>query len=169
MTNDEINESLDAMLVNPKAKNFLNHMVRTYFPTTKRLKVETIPEGPFKCALTRNELVLNTESNKDVPEAAFTGKDTNTYLSAEALNVFSDWVIAKSFNKDKHINWLLNGVKRTDFIERAIQSEYINSDVKGKAFKLKEKTEGSKTASFKLGDANNALASLKAKMEAQGY
>ena len=169
MTNDEINESLDAMLVNPKAKNFLNHMVRSYFPTTKRLKVETIPEGPFKCALTRNELVLNTESNRDVPEAAFTGKDTNTYLSAEALNVFSDWVIAKSFNKDKHINWLLNGVKRTDFIEIATESKNINSDVKEKAFRLKDKTEKNGSASFKLGDANSALAALKAKMESKGY
>ena len=169
MTNEQINASLDAMLVNPKAKNFLNHMVRSYFPTTKRVKVETIPEGAFKCALTRKELVLNNETNKDVPEAAFTGKDTNTYLSTEGLSVFTDWVIAKSFNKDKHINWLLNGVKRTDFIERATQSKHINSDVKEKAFKLKEKTEKNGSASFKLGDANSALASLKAKMESQGY
>jgi hypothetical protein len=169
MKNEEIILSLDAMLVNPKAKNFLNHMVRSYFPIYKRVKVETIPEGTFKCALTRKELVLNTEANKDVPEAGFTGKDTNTYLSAEGLSVFCDWVIEKSFNKDKHINWLLNGVKRTDFIERATQSNYINGDVKAKAFKLKEKTEGSKSASFKLGDANDALSALKAKMEAQGY
>lgn len=169
MTNDEINESLDAMLVNPKAKNFLNHMVRSYFPTTKRLKVETTPEGPFKCALTRNELVLNTETNKDVPEAAFTGKDTNTYLSAEALTIFTDWVIAKSFDKDKHINWLLNGIKRTDFIERATESKNINTDIKAKALKLKEKTEKTNSASFKLGDANDVLSALKAKMESQGY
>ena len=169
MKNEQIIASLDGMLINPKAKNFLNHMVRSYFPITKRVKVQTIPEGNFKCALSTKNLVLNTEDNKDVPEAAFTGKDTNTYLSAEALSIFTDWVIAKSFDKDKHINWLLDGVKRTDFIERATESKYINSDIKGKAFKLKEKTEGSKTASFKLGDANNALASLKAKMEAQGY
>ena len=169
MKNEEIILSLDAMLVNPKAKNFLNHMVRSYFPIYKRVKVETIPEGTFKCALTRKELVLNTEANKDVPEAGLTGKDTNTYLSAEGLSVFSDWVIEKSFNKDKHINWLLNGVKRTDFIERATQSNYINGDVKAKAFKLKEKTQGTKSASFKLGDANTSLAALKAKMEAQGY
>jgi hypothetical protein len=168
MTNEEITSSLDAMLVNPKAKNFLNHMVRSYFPTTKIVKVETAPEGPFKCALTRKELVLNTEANKNLPEAAFTGKDTNTFLSAEGLIIFSDWVIAKSFNKDKHINWLLNGVKRTDFIERATQSNNINGDVKEKAFKLKEKTQGTKSASFKLGDANAGLAALKAKLEAQG-
>lgn len=169
MTNEQINSSLDEMLVNPKAKNFLNHMVRSYFPTTKRVKVETAPEGPFKCALSRKDLVLNTEANKDVPEAAFTGKDTNTYLSTESLNIFTDWVIEKAFNKDKHINWLLNGVKRTDFIERASQSKYINGDIKTKVSKLKEKAEGTKSASFKLGDANDALSVLKAKMEAQGY
>jgi hypothetical protein len=167
MTNEQINASLDAMLVDPKAKNFLNHMVRSYFPTTKRLKVETIPEGTFKCALTRKELVLNTEANKDVAEVGFTSKETNTFLSAESLTIFTDWVIAKSFNK--HINWLLNGVKRTDFIERATQSNNITGDVKAKAFKLKEKTQGTKSASFKLGDANTSLAALKAKMEAQGY
>lgn len=169
MTKEQINSSLDAMLENPKAKNFLNHMVRSYFPTTKRLKVETIPEGTFKCALTRKELVLNNEANKDVAEAGFTSKETNTFLSAEALTIFTDWVIAKSFNKDKHINWLLNGVKRADFIERATQSKDISVEVKAKAFKLKEKTEGTKSASFKLGDANDALAALKAKMESQGY
>ena len=169
MTNEQINASLDAMLVNPKAKNFLNHIVRSYFPIAKRMRVEVIPEGNFKCALTRKDLVLNTEANKNLPEAAFTGKDTNTYLSAEALTIFTDWVIAKSFDKDKHINWLLNGIKRTDFIERATESKYINTDVKEKAFKLKERTEGGKTASFKLGDANSALAALKAKMETQGY
>lgn len=168
MTNEEITTSLDAMLVNPKAKNFLNHMVRSYFPISKRVKVETTPEGTFKCALNRKDLVLNTEANKDVAEAGFTSKETNTFLSAEALTIFTDWVITKSFNKDKHINWLLNGVKRSDFIERATQSKHINTDVKEKAFKLKEKTEGSKSASFKLGDANSALAELKAKMEAQG-
>ncbi len=168
MTNEEITSSLDGMLVNPKAKNFLNHMVRSYFPVSKIVKVETAPEGPFKCALTRKELLLNTEANKNLPEAAFTGKDTNTFLSAEGLIIFSDWVIAKSFNKDKHINWLLNGVKRTDFIERATQSSNINGDVKAKAFNLKEKTQGTKSASFKLGDANTGLAALKAKLEAQG-
>lgn len=169
MTNEEIITSLEAMLVNPKAKNFLNHMVRSYFPTTKIVKVEKAPEGPFKCALTRKELVINIEENNGVGEVAFTGKDTNTFLSAEGLITFTDWVIAKSFNKDKHINWLLNGVKRTDFIERATQSNNINGDVKEKAFKLKEKTQGTKSASFKLGDANSGLAALKAKMEAQGY
>ena len=169
MTNEQINESLDAMLVNPKAKNFLNHIVRSYFPIAKRMRVEVIPEGNFKCALTRKDLVLNTEANKNLPEAAFTGKDTNTYLSAEALTIFTDWVIAKSFDKDKHINWLLNGIKRTDFIERATESKNINTDIKVKALKLKEKTEGTNSASFKLGDANDVLSALKAKMESQGY
>lgn len=167
MTNEEIITSLDAMLVNPKSKNFLNHMVRSYFPISKRVKVETEPEGAFKCALSRKELVLNTATNTDISVAAVTGKETNTFLSAEALDVFTDWVIAKSFNKDKHINWLLNGVKRSDFIERATQSNYINSDVKEKVFKLKQKTESSYSASFKLGDANGVLSALKAKMEAQ--
>ena len=165
MTNEEIISSLEAMLVNPKSKNFLNHMVRSYFPTSKRVKVETTPEGTFKCALSRKDLVLNTEANKNVSLAGFTSKETNTFLSTESLDIFTDWVIDKSFNKNKHINWLLDGIKRSDFIERATSNG--NDDVKEKAFKLKEKTESSYSASFKLGDANGVLSALKAKMEAQ--
>jgi hypothetical protein len=69
--------------------------------------------------------------------------------------------IIDASNSDKYLT--------SDFIDRATQSNYINDDVKAKAFKLKEKTQGTKSASFKLGDANTSLAALKAKMEAQGY
>lgn len=164
MTNEEIIISLEAMLVNPKSKNFLNHMVRSYFPVSKRVKVETTPKGVFKCAFTKKELVLNTKDNKDVPEAGVTSIVTDTFLSTEALSVFTDWVITKSFNKDKHINWLLDGIKRSEFIERATHSKNIDEDIKAKAFKLKEKTEKNYSASFKMGDSNTALAELKAKM-----
>lgn len=195
MTNEQIISSLDAMLENPKAKNFLNHIVRSYFPSSKIEKVWDKPTGDFKCALTRKPLISieeifeinNSQEYKDeflnglklafnddgtmVPpikkfvgerKLGFTGKDTTTYLSPDALQVFVDWVINKAFLGDKHINWLLNGVRRADYLERAKNSS--NLEVQAKANKEKTST---KSASFKMGDANSALASLKAKMEAE--
>src|ERR1035437_1074679 len=57
MTPEQIHASLDAMLANPKAKNFLNHLVRAYTPITNVIKVMEKPKGDFKCVLTRDTLV----------------------------------------------------------------------------------------------------------------
>lgn len=199
MTNEKVNASLDGMLTDPKAKNFLNHMVRSYFPISKVEKVLAKPTGDFKCALTRvplvsvQEILEVTQSDEYKAEflesikvildekaevkptitkflgdkkLGFTGKDTTTFLSLEGYQTFYDWVIEKAFSGDKHINWLLNGIKRDAFIARATANG--SGDTQEKAFKLKSKAEGTKSASFKLGDANTGLAALKAKMEAQG-
>ncbi len=53
----EIHDSLDAMLANPKSKNFLNHIVRSYFPLTNVEKVWEKPVGPFKCLVTGVPLI----------------------------------------------------------------------------------------------------------------
>ena len=57
MTQEQIHASLDKMLENPKAKNFLNHLVRSYLPINKVEKVWDKPTGDFKCALTRESLI----------------------------------------------------------------------------------------------------------------
>jgi hypothetical protein len=57
MTKEQIHASLDKMLENPKAKNFLNHLVRSYMPVTNVIKVMDKPEKDFKCVLTREPLV----------------------------------------------------------------------------------------------------------------
>jgi len=144
MTATQIHEALDAMLVNPKTKNFLGHLVKNYFPATNTDKVWVTPEGPFKCVLTKDDLFsvaeilerFNTEEHKIETRAyhsaaidgdftklepltkffgnrklGFTGKETTTYMSYEALQEFYQWVITKSLNGDKHINWLLGSVK----------------------------------------------------------
>ena len=166
MTNEQIISSLDAMLEDNKAKNFLNHMVRSYFPISKITRVTSVPEGPFKCALTRKELVVHNEENVGSLQLAYTGRDTTTFLSGEGLKIFSDWVIDKSFIGHKHINWLLNGVNRAAYLATAAQSK--NKEVRAKANKLRDKNAPAKTASFKLGETNSALAALKAQMEEQG-
>ena len=41
----------------------------------------------------------------------FTGKETTTYMSYEALQEFYKWVIAKSLAEDTYINWILGSIK----------------------------------------------------------
>lgn len=57
MTQKEIHDSLDAMLENPKSRNFLNHLVRAYLPVSQVDKVWDKPKGPFKCVLTKVDLI----------------------------------------------------------------------------------------------------------------
>lgn len=53
---EQIHASLDAMLENPKAKNFLNHLIRSYFPISNVDKAWETPKGDFKCVLTKDKL-----------------------------------------------------------------------------------------------------------------
>jgi hypothetical protein len=186
MTKEEINTNLDKMLIDHKAKAFLNHMVKSYFPSSNVVKVFDKPTGDFKCAITRVKLVsvqeileitqteeykaeflttlkivIDDNKSEVKPTIAkflggknlgFTGKDTNTFLSLEAYQEFYDWVMVKILSGDKHIHWLLNVVKRDGI---STKGESNNSSQ-------------TKSASFKLGDSNNKLADLKAKLEAQG-
>ena len=68
MNQEEIHVSLDAMLANPKSKNFLNHLVRSYMPITNVEKVWETPKGDFKCVLTKEQLF----SSQDILEGIHT-------------------------------------------------------------------------------------------------
>ena len=194
MTVEEIHSSLDKMLENPKAKNFLNHLVRSYMPVSNIEKVWDKPEGEFKCAISKDDLIsvqdifegIQTEefkndlmksmktmfdenADKTTPMAKLigdkklgvTGKGTTTYMSLPVAQEFFNWVITKSLKGDKHINWLLGNIRRESFVGRAknINDDKVQSTVK----KIEKKAD--RTATFTLGDANGALAQLKAKME----
>jgi len=91
-----------------------------------------------------------------------TGKDTTTFMSLDAFQGFYEWVIDKAFKGDKHINWLLGGIRHSAFIERA--SRMGDVDIQNKA----AKKENAKTATFSLGDASDALSKLKAELESKG-
>ena len=56
MTQQEIHIHLDGMLSNPKTKNFINHLIRAYFPVSNIEKVFDRPTGAFKCVITGDEL-----------------------------------------------------------------------------------------------------------------
>lgn len=197
MTNEKIVDSLNAMLQNPKAKPFLNHLVKSYVPLKKVLKVMDTPTEKFKCVISTEPLcsvsdVMNTLENEEYKDSFFknlknvlsdkdtdrnvisnllggkklgvTGTDTTTYMSLPTFFVFYDWVITKSLTGDKHINWLLGGIRHKAFLERA--EKIANGEVQTKVGKIKKAESGTKSASYTLADVNNGLAALKAKMEA---
>ncbi len=53
----EIHLSLDTMLANPKSKNFINHLVRAYFPITQVDKVWEKANTELRCALTKEKVI----------------------------------------------------------------------------------------------------------------
>lgn len=57
MTTQDIHASLDRMLANPKAKNFVNHLVRSYMPISNVTKVMDKQTGEFKCVLSKDALL----------------------------------------------------------------------------------------------------------------
>ena len=196
MTQTEPHASLDKMLENPKSKNFLNHLVRSYLPVSNVKILEETPKGAFKCALTRDTLVSKDDILKGMQTEQFktdfmnnlktifdekvdlsspmiklmnekklgvTGKETTTYMSYPAYQEFYNWIIAKSFKGDKHINWLLGSIRRASFVDRA---ETIQDDGVRDKIKNYKKQQGDLTTTFTLGDAcGEALAKLRVKLE----
>jgi hypothetical protein len=184
MTQKEIHDNLDEMLSNPKSKNFLNHLIRAYFPISNVDKVWEKPKNQFKCVLTKDELfsaqdilegiqteefkkdfidnlksIFSEDSKSEHPivklvgdkKMGVTGKETNTYMSYSAMQEFYNWVSIKCLNGDKHINWLLNIIKKEDYMknkEKEIQPkvEKNNQNVK---------KEEPKTGTFTLGELDS--------------
>jgi len=73
MTKEAIYTSLDLMLENPKAKTFLNHLVRGYMPFTD-----------FKCVLSKDILVAAQDILAEVDT-----KDKNEFVR-EMDKIFDD-------------------------------------------------------------------------------
>ena len=71
MTQEQIHASLDKMLANPKSKNFLNHLVRSYLPITNVEKVWETPEKDFKCVITRDQLFSAADILKGIQTEEF--------------------------------------------------------------------------------------------------
>ena len=155
MTKEESILNLDNMLLNPKAKNFVNHLVRSYMPITNITKVIGTPTGVYKCVITGEEL---NETNSGV-----TGKDTTTFMSEEGNKIFTEWVTSKALKGDKHMNWLLKSIKHSSLVPIAekIKDPVIQNKV--------EKLKGTKkNLTYTLGDSSDVLAKLKANLEANG-
>ncbi len=194
MTKEQIFTSLDTMLENPKAKTFLNHLVRSYMPSTNVTRVATTPKGDFKCVLTRVSLLSdedvtkasksedfqvsvknsmaktlegkNAEATKAVlgnKEIGVTGKDTTTFMSFDANQIFMAWIAEKALQGDKHINWLLGSIKHFTLIDKAESS--ADPAVQKKVANYRKQEFQSSTFNLENFDV---LKGLKSKLEAEG-
>jgi hypothetical protein len=194
MTTEEIFSSLDKMLENPKSKNFLNHLVRSYMPISNVEKVMDKPEGEFKCAISKDDLIstqeilegIQTEEFKnDLMKSMKTMFDENADkttamakligekklgVTGKGTTTFMSVPVAQEF-----FNWVitksLKGDKHINWLLGNIRREsFVNrakniTDDKVQSTVRKIEKKADRTATFTLGDANGMLAQLKAKME----
>lgn len=86
-------------------------------------------------------------------QLAVTGKDTNTAMSYDTFQTFYSWVLNKSLEGDKHINWLLGSIRR----EQLVKSEKPKFEKTLRGISVKQTT-------YNLGETSGALASLKLKL-----
>lgn len=71
MSNEKIHKKLDELFENPKSRNFINHLVRSYLPVSKADKVWEKPKGKFRCVLTNAPLISVEEALQGVNSEEF--------------------------------------------------------------------------------------------------
>lgn len=81
MEKNRIHKKLDELFENPKSKNFLNHLIRSYLPIGKAVKVWDKPEKKFRCVLTNAPLISIGEALEGMNTEQFK-TDFNTHLKA---------------------------------------------------------------------------------------
>ena len=192
MTSEQIHASLDKMLANPKTKNFINHLVRSYIPVSNIEKVLETPKGDFKCVITKEVLVS--------VQSIFEGMDTKEFkkdFTEHLKSMFSEEKIETPMSKllgDKKLgftgkdtttymsytatqefyNWVitksLKGDKHINWLLGSVNrntfikraSNIEDQDVQKKVTNLKRV---SGVSTYSLGDATDVLSKLKAKLD----
>ena len=123
MTQQEIHTHLDEMLENPKTRNFLNHLIRAYFPITNVDKVWDRPKGKFKCVISGDDLF----SIQDILDGIKTDEFKNDFME-NIKSVFSDGIqpnnpIVKLIGERK---MGVTGVNTTTFMSVITMQEFYN-------------------------------------------
>ena len=192
MTSEQIHASLDKMLANPKTKNFINHLVRSYIPVSNIEKVLETPKGDFKCVITKEVLVS--------VQSIFEGMDTKEFkkdFTEHLKSMFSEEKLETPMSKllgDKKLgftgkdtttymsytatqefyNWVitksLKGDKHINWLLGSVnRNTFIkraanieDQDVQKKVTNLKR---ASGVSTYLLGDATDVLSKLKAKLD----
>jgi hypothetical protein len=192
MTSEQIHASLDKMLANPKTKNFINHLVRSYIPVSNIEKVLETPKGDFKCVITKEVLVS--------VQSIFEGMDTKEFkkdFTEHLKSMFSEEKVETPMSKllgDKKLgftgkdtttymsytatqefyNWVitksLKGDKHINWLLGSVnRNTFIkraanieDQDVQKKVTNLKR---ASGVSTYLLGDATDVLSKLKAKLD----
>jgi len=195
MTQEQIHASLDAMLANPKAKNFLNHLVRAYTPVTNVIKVMEKPKSDFKCVLTRDTLVSVGEIKSAIDdekvrafflenlEKAFADKSNSAtevekLIEGKKLAVTGkDTTTFMSYSAfQEFYNWVitksLKGDKHINWLLGSIRrASFIDRAENIGDSEVQRKVQNFKktnSATFTLADSSDALTKLKADLEAKG-
>lgn len=196
MTKEETHTSLDTMLENPKAKTFLNHLVRGYMPFTNMKFVIEKPKGDFSCVLSKEVLLCGQDILADI---AIENKnefvagldkifDDKAIKNASLIQVITQkklGVTGKDTNTymsyktyQDFIDWVitksLKGDKHINWLLGSIRRNTLiaraeniqDSDVQKKVANLK-KQEAKGAATYSLGDLG-VLQNLKSQLEAEG-
>lgn len=123
MTQQEIHSHLDSMLENPKTKNFLNHLVRAYFPITNVDKVWEKPKGRFRCVISGDELF----SLQDILDGIKTEEFKKDFME-NLKSVFSDGITSNhpvvKLIGDRKMG--LTGINTTTFMSVPVMQEFYN-------------------------------------------
>lgn len=123
MTNEQIHQTLDKMLSEPKSRNFLNHLIRSYLPIPNVEKVWDKPKNEIKCAITGEILISVQEVLEGINTEEFQN-DTMNYLK----NLFDENTdrttpIAKLIG-DKKLG--VTGKETTTFMSFPVFQEFYN-------------------------------------------
>jgi len=182
MTKEQLEKKLDKLFSNKNYNNFLNHLIRSYFPNSNVSKVTKQPkEGNFVCSLsgvnllsidgvvssTEGEIIesqineyLNTilNSKGEIKDKDIIPNDKYLGISGKDTNTF---ISTKSYIIFH--NWILSKFLKND--KRII---WLLKNVSKNDYKSKKPTKTKKSnATFKLGDLS-VLQELKKKMDNNG-
>ena len=193
MNREDIFKKLDEIYENKKARNFLNHLVRAYFPNDKVEKVFVKPKGKFKCVITNDKLVSVNNILEGVQSEEFKNDFFQYMHNMFNPNVEAEAPIIKLMD-GKHLavqgantttymssqtyvvfyDWVLTrfmkGDKHIGWLLKGINKENFISRADGiedeevKKIVNKKRKEAEGRATFALGDLS-ALQELKNKLE----
>jgi hypothetical protein len=191
MTTEQIHASLDNMLANPKSKNFLNHLVRSYVPVSNVDKVWKKPEGDFKCSITKEPLISAQEIMDGIQTEEFKTDFMNNVKSIFDENYYKTSPFAKLIGDKKlgvtgkdtttfmsypvyqeFFNWVitksLKGDKHINWLLGSIKRETFverASEIEDKEVKEKAQKlkKNSGSANYTIGDASDVILKLKEK------
>jgi hypothetical protein len=195
MGNNRTHDKLDKLFADKKARNFINHLIRSYVPMNKVKKVMDVPEdkNKFKCVLCNqplvsiNELLDRLESDEHKNE--FTDNLKNLFKDGDERYKVDEKLLGKQSlgvqgqNTDTYMSmeafqefydWvvtkMLMGDKHINWVLGKINKNKFKDRAKHiDNLELEqeiEKTSTTKKATYTLGDLS-ALQELKRKMDSE--
>jgi len=95
----------------------------------------------------------------------YTGKNTDTVMTLDAVQAFVVWVQNKIIHGDSHISWILSDMRKTATIN-AIRAKLPDAEDQEKIDRLEKIAKKPQRATMSLGDMS-ALQELQAKLKLQ--